>query len=487
MKKALFALALTALVAGGFVVATSYIMADPAPPKNTLAMCLSPNANAVLYDAPMFDPEKYKTDAVMVRKNVYSLSAAEIASLKAGVTAMKAASGPTSWAYQANIHGAASGTAPAWSTCQHSNQFFLSWHRMYLYYFERILRAKSGNPNLTLPYWDYQTNAVLHPDYRNSSASNPLYDGTRYASINAGGSLSPSISTSINNSLNQIPFLNFQSQLEGAHGSVHIAVGGNMTSFANAGKDPCFWLHHTNIDRLWEVWLKKCGGRANPNSGAWMTQTFTFFDESGTAVNMTGAQVVNTASMLNYRYDLPASIACNIFWDKKWKYLIMRPFRIPDPGPWIANTQVLSLKNAKQLDDVKSLTNLQLKLSEPELNDRVSLELNNLKMEKLPEGVVEVYVNLPTAEKPDPKSKSFAGLVDFFTAPAHAAHQKKEIPVSVDLTPAIRNLKLRTADLGKMNLTFFVRGNALKGKAVATKLNLRVESADLVVERAVLE
>ncbi len=489
MKKAIFALALSALVAGVFVVVTSYITPAPAPPNNTLAMCLSPNSNAILYDAPAFDPEKYKTDAVMIRKNVYSLSAAEIASIELGVENMKLASGPTSWAYQANIHGSATAGSVAWSTCQHGNEFFLSWHRMYLYYFERILRAKSGNANLTLPYWNYQTNAALHPDYCNSSASNSLYDGTRNATINAGGSLSPSISSSINTSLAQIPFINFQSQLENVHGSVHVAIGGNMTTFSNAGKDPCFWLHHANIDRIWEVWLKQCDGRANPTTSPWTTQVFTFFDENGAAVNMTGAQVVNTASMLNYKYDLTETLPCNIFLKpNKSRYLAsIRPLRIPDPGPWIKNPQLLSLKNAKNLDDVRLLTNLELKLTDPNLTDRVSLELNNLKIEKLPEGVVEVYVNLPSTEKPDPKSKSFAGLVDFFTAPAHAAHQKKVVPVSINLTPALQNLKLRTADLSKMNLTFFVRGNVVNGKSVATKLALRMESADLVIERAVLE
>ncbi|MGH7262080.1 MAG: tyrosinase family protein [Nitrospiraceae bacterium] len=40
----------------------------------------------------------------------------------------------------------------AWNTCQHGSYFFLSWHRMYLYYFERILREASRDPNFALPY-----------------------------------------------------------------------------------------------------------------------------------------------------------------------------------------------------------------------------------------------------------------------------------------------------------------------------------------------
>ena len=52
------------------------------------------------------------------------------------------------------------------------------------------------------------------------------------------------------------------------HGAVHSLVGndydefgqlvdtGWMGSFFTAGLDPLFWLHHANIDRLWEVWLR---------------------------------------------------------------------------------------------------------------------------------------------------------------------------------------------------------------------------------------
>ena len=42
---------------------------------------------------------------------------------------------------------------PTW--CQHRSWFFFPWHRIYLYWFERILRQASGDPELTLPYWNY--------------------------------------------------------------------------------------------------------------------------------------------------------------------------------------------------------------------------------------------------------------------------------------------------------------------------------------------
>ena len=46
-----------------------------------------------------------------------------------------------------------------WWTCQsHSGQpedYFLPWHRLYLMYFENIVRTISGRADFTLPYWDY--------------------------------------------------------------------------------------------------------------------------------------------------------------------------------------------------------------------------------------------------------------------------------------------------------------------------------------------
>jgi hypothetical protein len=65
------------------------------------------------------------------------------------------------WKYQASIHGSLPGSTEqtAWATCEHSTWFFLSWHRMELYFFERILRKMSGDPKFTLPYWNFSVPA----------------------------------------------------------------------------------------------------------------------------------------------------------------------------------------------------------------------------------------------------------------------------------------------------------------------------------------
>jgi tyrosinase len=430
--------------------------------------------------------------APMVRKNIYNYTAAEIASLKAGITAMKAlpVTNPTSWGYQAAIHGTTlTNNLQSWNSCQHNTQFFLSWHRMYLYFFERILRAKSGNPNLTLPYWNYQTNPVIHPDYRANTAGNPLFH-VRGASMNAGGSLSPGIMTSINNSLNLVPFYSFQSMLEGPHGSIHGAVGGDMGAVQRSAKDPLFWLHHTNIDRLWEAWLRKCGGRSNPpaSDATWMNQNFTFFDENGTAISMTGNQIVSTATQLNYRYDFPLMLACNFKFDW-WKYIVIRRPLIRLPDFKIAQRSVLPLMRGNS-DSLKIFIQREkrenLKIAAAETSnesERLLLELDDIKINKVPDGAVEIYFNLLPNEVPTPDSKKFVGVLDLFSSSGHNHGNGRGKTQTVDATAALQASGIKLSGLNQAQLTFFVRGNTVNGRAVQTDADVQVGSMNFVVER----
>jgi Common central domain of tyrosinase/Polyphenol oxidase middle domain len=449
-------------------------------------------SNAVKFTPPV------QPFAVLVRKNVYSLSAAEIASIKTGITNMKALpyTDPTSWTYQAAIHGTTLPDAlPSWNTCHQAGAafFFLAWHRMYCYFFERILRAKSGDPNLTLPYWNYQTNAALHPDYRNSAAGNPLYDASRSASINSGGSLPSSIATAIVNSQANIPYYDFQSDINGPHGSVHISVSGNMSSVSTAAKDPVFWLHHCNIDRLWEEWLRMCGGRKNPDDAPWLTKSYTFFDETGTAVSMTGSQVVNTASQLNYRYDfVPATKLClKLPW--KW-YTYKRWPLIRWPLPYAIDKQLLkrSFREAKAetLDNFMKERNKQkFNFDEQQSPDKLIIEIEKVKVEKNPEGVVEVYLNLPANEKPDPRSKSFVGLLDLFSVSHANAHpnmagMENETKIELNASRAAKALGLSISDLKNAEISFYVRGNTVQGRELSTAAGIRVEGVNLAIDMA---
>ncbi|MFF4262640.1 tyrosinase family protein [Streptomyces virginiae] len=101
---------------------------------------------------------------VHVRRNVWTLPEDDLtlAHHAAAVAEMKRrdADDPTSWSYQAAIHGTVeTPPKPLWNSCKHGFWFFLSWHRMYLWYFERIVRAAvvdlGGPADWALPFWDY--------------------------------------------------------------------------------------------------------------------------------------------------------------------------------------------------------------------------------------------------------------------------------------------------------------------------------------------
>lgn len=246
---------------------------------------------------------------------------------------------PSSWTFQWYTHAVptdrskaselnrifGAGAAPAralaermWDTCQahfgRANEpFFLPWHRMYVYYFERICRRVLGDDSFTLPYWNYSSgSSVLPAPFR--APSSPLYRATRNAPINAGSPLVASFEPS--GTLSAGPALalpdygprggsvGFNQFLDdGVHGSVHVRVGNpqrGMGSVPWAAGDPIFWLHHCNIDRIWASW--NAAGRANPADAAWLARAFSFADADGQAVNAV-VRDFNDVAGLRYRYD----------------------------------------------------------------------------------------------------------------------------------------------------------------------------------------
>lgn len=106
------------------------------------------------------------------------------------------------------------------------------------------------------------------------------------------------------------------------HNLVHDAVGGYMGDFMSA-TDPVFWLHHGNVDRLWDIWrgLHKI---AILPGGPWVTEPFLFFcDENGEKVNGVSGDYLRSNS-LGYTFEtstlIPAapSRPSNAAWQAKF-------------------------------------------------------------------------------------------------------------------------------------------------------------------------
>ncbi|MFK5283783.1 tyrosinase family protein, partial [Lacticaseibacillus paracasei] len=47
-----------------------------------------------------------------------------------------------------------------------------------------------------------------------------------------------------------------------AHNHGHSWIGGIMNNTVTSPTDPMFWLHHSEVDRLWQIWRQ-----SNPAPG----------------------------------------------------------------------------------------------------------------------------------------------------------------------------------------------------------------------------
>lgn len=220
----------------------------------------------------------------------------------------------------ARIWGASSPPAKAlaqqtWSTCQahfdsSMEDYFLPWHRMYVYFFEAVLRNVLYDPSFSLPYWRYTqpSQRALPALFRNTASS--LYSPYRNGPVNAGTAIDQGlVPTPINTaSLAETSYRpsggddGFCMGLDfNLHGSVHVLVGNGqgMGSVPWAARDAIFWMHHCNIDRMWASWNHN--GGCNPTDG-WLNQTFVFPDGNGNQV-VAKVSDFNTIAQRGYAYD----------------------------------------------------------------------------------------------------------------------------------------------------------------------------------------
>ena len=268
---------------------------------------------------------------VFTRQEINTLSAEQLSRYKAGVALMqsRAATEVTSWLYQANMHDYPrpgdttcpatpfSGPNPpeAWGTCQHASFFFLSWHRMYVDYSQRIPRAAVREARCHLDgrlraaaTWTTthgqprpagavpQPGRRLEPALRlgagvelqqrrrrqpgasrtASGLDDDAMDETQHKNFCGCRNGQPAPPAAINNTFSDETFGgNFTATLEqlperhrrAANSSptarCYLAVGGSGPDQLPASPRaiPILLVYHADVDRLWQVWL---------NLGAWL-------------------------------------------------------------------------------------------------------------------------------------------------------------------------------------------------------------------------
>ncbi len=383
-----------------------------------------------------------------------------------GVAAMKAEPerSPTSWTFQWYTHWIDNATdkdaeidrvfgggdsdqkqlaLAMWNSCRghidwaSQADWFTPWHRMYVLFLEDMVRSASGDPDFTLPYWDYTTpgKRAIPEDFRNPSS--PLFAANRNPGINEGTPLDqlplyPQLEGSIGRDplgldvLDKIPFLNegvvtgFNASLDQApHGMVHVLVGdpSNMGSVPTAARDPIFWLHHSNVDRIWASWLAAGGGRQNPGAEDWQNKQFTFADAQGRMVLATTSDFNETAP-LGYAFQsllTPPGTA--------------EPMAVASAEPAAAR----AIENAATTGEARSVTlgaeatTVELALPRPPQAmvealaasrgqaPRVFLVLRDLRIDAQPGVLYSVFLERPDAETGE-NTPVLVGVINFFNA-----------------------------------------------------------------------
>ena len=443
--------------------------------------------SAMAAGATLLDVTELLAAGPFTRLDVGGLTAtspALVAYAKA-IKAMKAlpTTNPLSWAYQAAIHGTTlSGSHPAWNTCQHGTPYFWSWHRMYLYWFERIIRKMSGDPNFALPYWNYESASErqLPAPFRDSTS--PLFTPNRGTGWNTGAASLSSSAVATSGFMPLVPYFNAQSSIEGTpHGAVHVSIGGWMGSVPTAAQDPIFYLHHANIDRWWNLWLKRGGGRTDPlTDTAWKTTKFLFFDENGAQKWMTGCDVLRAQEQLDYNYQNEGTQVkeyCKTIlpWLAFENELLLQlpPIKLP-PGPDPAPFEI----------DIRQVSARMTQMSK-EKTSELTLELDGVEADRQPNVYWEVYVNLPKGTAPNPESASYVGNIALFGHGIHDEHQHGGFQPAAFSFSLNRSMQALAKGANTMSLTLAARGADVKGEraALRNESTVTVGKASLVTRR----
>ncbi|KAH7442081.1 hypothetical protein KP509_03G069500 [Ceratopteris richardii] len=211
----------------------------------------------------------------------------------------------------------------------HFSWLFLPWHRWYLYFHERILAHLIGDPKFSLVYWNWDNQANvggnIMPAMFNQQGS-ALYDAKRNQNhlppvlntlaLSDLGNTNLTNEQIIQDNLNVMyqsvvtastpdlfmgkkysagdPEPNIGGTLENApHTAIHAWTGSDketyledMGNFYSAARDPIFYAHHSNVDRLWAVWNTIGGRRRDHTDPDFLNAQFLFYDECGDMVRV---------------------------------------------------------------------------------------------------------------------------------------------------------------------------------------------------------
>jgi tyrosinase len=340
-----------------------------------------------------------------------------IAIYKDAVNQMKAlpSTDPRSWSAQAAIHGTVTG---GFNFCQHGTDHFFSWHRAYLLYFERICQELTGEDSFGLPYWNWNQNPGIHPDF--TDPASPL---THPRNNNSVAGFNAFTDDALNPIFGDSNFFTFSSQIEGTpHNNAHVIIGGDMVT-GGSPLDPVFWAHHCMVDYCWAKWNIELEND-NTNDQDWLGTSWDHFvDGNGDAVEVSAAATV-LMPLLSYRYESSTigqfgSIAALSVADLKRVEEHVRKgatvrFEIKRTVP-IANRAKISIARPYSKKTKISVADFSALIESDSAKEKIFVRVDYANLPPTNDFFVRVFINLPSANAGTPTDDPhFAGSFAFF-------------------------------------------------------------------------
>ncbi|RDX72446.1 hypothetical protein CR513_48071, partial [Mucuna pruriens] len=287
-----------------------------------------------------------------VRQPAHLVSDEYLAKYKEAVRLMKAlpADDPRNFTQQANVHCAYCDGGyrqigyPDRELQVHSSWLFFPFHRLYLYFYERILGSLIGDPTFALPFWNWDhSDGMKIPSFytdKDSPLYNPLRDARHQPPVivdlnydpdhdHSGEDPQKQIETNLSVMYRQVVSRGKRPSLflgkayragcppnPGAgslelipHNTVHTWTGDStqpndedMGALYSAARDSIFFAHHANVDRMWNIWKTLPGGkRRDFTDDDWLESSFLFYDENKNLVRVKVEDSLDTRK-LGYDY-----------------------------------------------------------------------------------------------------------------------------------------------------------------------------------------
>ncbi|KAI3933769.1 hypothetical protein MKW92_038011 [Papaver armeniacum] len=319
---------------------------DPANPDGATPIncCPPPKTKIVDFQLPS------SSTPLRIRPAAHLVDEAYIAKYDKAYELMRALpdEDPRSFKQQANVHCAYCDGAydqalagfPKLEIQVHGSWLFFPFHRYYVYFHEKILGSLIGDPSFALPFWNWDAPAGMQMPSMFSNLDSSLYDKLRDAKHQPPNLLDLNYNLVDSNLPAQQQYTSnlstmYRQMVSGAktatlflgspyragdvanpgagtienvpHGPVHMWSGDrsqpqieDMGTFYSAARDPIFFAHHSNVDRMWNIWKSLGGNRKDFADPDFLDAAFLFYDEKKQLVRVT---IKDCLEQKNLRYE----------------------------------------------------------------------------------------------------------------------------------------------------------------------------------------